>query len=260
MGGHHAQLGGRRLGAHAEKRQRRADQDDLAETQREEDEDGGDAVQREVAPDQREVGHAERTPGLDELLLHHPDRGPAGHAGHVWHRGGHKGDQHGRHAGPGDGGDGQADQDGGKCQHHIDQAHDPAVEPLVERRENAEHAAEEAAAHHADQAEHQCVARAVDQPAEDVATVAVGPEQVFPAWRGHDIEEVDVIGIVGRHELGEDSRQHDHHQGDGGHGGHLVARQPPQQRGPRHLRTARGGHGGGRIHRRAHQRCILGSR
>jgi hypothetical protein len=52
---HHAEFGGRRLRAHAEEAERRADQDDLAEAQGEKHEDRRNAVERQVAPDQSRV-------------------------------------------------------------------------------------------------------------------------------------------------------------------------------------------------------------
>ena len=131
---HHAELGGRRLRAHAEEAQRRADQDDLAEAQGQEHEDGRDAVERQVAPDQRAVGDADGAAGLHEFLAHDADRRAARHPRHVGHRGHHQRDHHGGEAGAEDRRHREPDQDRREGQHHVDQAHDPAVERADRRR------------------------------------------------------------------------------------------------------------------------------
>src|SRR6478736_486675 len=61
---HHAEFGRRRLRAHAEEAERRADQDDLAEAQGEKHEDRRNAVERQIAPDQRAVRYADGATGL----------------------------------------------------------------------------------------------------------------------------------------------------------------------------------------------------
>ena len=97
---HHAEFGGRRLRAHAEEAERRADQDDLAKAKGEEHEDRRNAVQRQVAPDQRAVRHADRAAGFHEFLAHDADRGASRHPRDVGHGGNHQRNDHGGQAAP----------------------------------------------------------------------------------------------------------------------------------------------------------------
>ena len=77
---------------------------------------------------------------------------------------------------------GEPDQDRREGQHHVDQAHDPAVGARIVGGQDAEHAAQQAADDDADQAQHQRVARAEDDAAQDVAAGIVGAEPVLRRW------------------------------------------------------------------------------
>jgi hypothetical protein len=123
---------------------------------------------------------------------------------------------------------GKPDQDRRKGQHDVDQPHDPAVGAGIVGRQDAEHAAHQPADQHADQAQHQRVACAEDDAAQDVAAGVVGAEPMLAARRPHHLGEVGEIGVVGRHRRREDGGEPDHGQGQGGEHRHLVARQPSQ--------------------------------
>ena len=88
-----------------------------------------------------------------------------------------------------------------------------------------------AADDHADQPEHQCVARAVDDAAQDIAAGVVGAEPVLGAGRLHHLGQIREVGIVGRDPRRKQRREHDCRERQRGHRGDPIARQPAQHAG-----------------------------
>jgi hypothetical protein len=157
--------------------------------------------------------------------------GPARHPRHVGHGGDHQRDDDGGEAGAEDRGDGEPDQDGGEGQHHVDQPHDPAVQPPIIGGKDAEHSADQPTDDHADQPEHQRVARSVDDAAQDVAAGIVGTEPVLGAGRLHHLGKIGEVGIVRRDQWCKHCREHDCGKHQRGHGSDPIPRQPAQHAG-----------------------------
>ncbi len=128
-------------------------------------------------------------------------------------------------------------------------------------------AAQNAADDDADETDHQRVAGAEDDAAQDVAAGRVGAEPVRRARRLHHLGEVGVVGIVGRDEGREDCRDPHERKEHCGHRRHPVVHEAsPHAGAARQDRLGVGRRKAGRqkgrldIRLHAHERCTLGSR
>ena len=266
VGGHAAQLGGRRLCAEAEERERRAQQDRLAELQRHVDQDGGPAVECEVAPDQGAVAEADGAAGFHVFLLHDRLCRAARDAGDRGDRGDAQRDDQREKTGAHHRRDGEAEQDRREREQHVDQAHQRLVEALEVGGAQSDQGAKPAAHQNGGNADAQGRAQAEQNAAHHVAALVVRTEQEVGAARAADRAEAQAhvgrVGIERRDPGREDRGADDHDQEQGrGRGGRIAQDAAPHgvlapDRGDGAL-VGFALQGQGRV---GHPRAILGSR
>src|SRR5439155_722062 len=127
---------------------------------------------------------ADRSRGLDVLLLHDHEGGTAHDAGKARREGDPDRDHRRGQARPQDAGDGDEHDDGGEGQHDVDHAlHDVIDDTEVVTRNQAHQAAQHQGDADRDDADLERDPRAVDDPAQDVAAKLVRAEEIpAPGW------------------------------------------------------------------------------
>ncbi len=240
--GHHAELGLRRAHTEPEKAQCGADQDHLAEAQRQEHEDGADAVEAQIANDQRAVRQPDGAARLHVFLAHDDKRRRARDPRHVGNGRDRQRDDHRQRARTDDGRERKPEQDRWERQQDVDTAHDRWIKALEIGGDDTEHNTRAAAEQHGQEAGQQRVACAVEQAREKIASLLVCAEQEFRAATFHERrrQERNVPGLVGiirrgprrGHGKPDDRQQHAACEQNG-----RVARKPceapPARAGPR---------------------------
>ena len=207
---HHAERRRRRLGAEAEERQRRLDEDRRGQQQAELDEHDAQEVRQDMDRDDARVRGADRTGVEDIVACGDHQRRAAQEA-----REDRRVDDRDRCRGRECAGAEQRDHPD-REQHHrereqdVHRAHDDALRPAAEvRRDEAERPAREERGGHRGRRDRQRGPQAVDDPRQDVPPELIGPERVGGRGSLQPRQHVDRDRAVGRDERREDRDDHE---------------------------------------------------
>ena len=115
----------------------------------------------------------------------------------------------------------------GKGHHHIDQAHDdPVGRAAVVAGDRAEHDRDALGDDHSDQSDAQRHATAIDQPAQDIASIRVGAQPVLGAGALSIPLQVLLLVFIRRDEIGADRGQREDQNEDRAGNGQAVLLEP----------------------------------